>query len=203
MPAVGFLHSASVRNYQPLVNAFREGLANAGLCRRPKCRDRVSLGGKSARPAAGARRRPGPPPCRGDRSLRQPDGCIGGEVSDYIYSDCVRERGRPRADRTGYEPQPSRRQRHGHHKLQRRTGRKAPGIAARARAICDINRRIHQPGPARIRCAVGADPGGSARNRAAAAHRQSSERTRPRCGFFEPGTTESRWARHDCRRTLH
>jgi putative tryptophan/tyrosine transport system substrate-binding protein len=30
MPAVGFLHSASVRNYQLLVNAFREGLANAG-----------------------------------------------------------------------------------------------------------------------------------------------------------------------------
>ena len=30
MPAVGFLHSASVRNYQLLVNAFRERLANAG-----------------------------------------------------------------------------------------------------------------------------------------------------------------------------
>src|SRR6516164_8271525 len=30
MPAVGFLHSASVRNYELQVNAFREGLANAG-----------------------------------------------------------------------------------------------------------------------------------------------------------------------------
>jgi len=30
MPAVGFLHSASVRNYALQVNAFREGLANAG-----------------------------------------------------------------------------------------------------------------------------------------------------------------------------
>jgi putative tryptophan/tyrosine transport system substrate-binding protein len=30
MPMVGFLHSASVRNYELLVNAFREGLANAG-----------------------------------------------------------------------------------------------------------------------------------------------------------------------------
>jgi putative tryptophan/tyrosine transport system substrate-binding protein len=31
MPAVGFLHSASVRNYELQVNAFREGLANAGF----------------------------------------------------------------------------------------------------------------------------------------------------------------------------
>jgi putative ABC transport system substrate-binding protein len=30
MPAVGFLHSASVRNYEPQLNGFREGLANAG-----------------------------------------------------------------------------------------------------------------------------------------------------------------------------
>src|SRR6201987_4215555 len=30
MPTVGFLHSASVRNYELQVNAFREGLANAG-----------------------------------------------------------------------------------------------------------------------------------------------------------------------------
>jgi putative tryptophan/tyrosine transport system substrate-binding protein len=30
MPAVGFLHSASPRNFQLQVNAFREGLANAG-----------------------------------------------------------------------------------------------------------------------------------------------------------------------------
>ena len=35
MPAVGFLHSASVRNYQLLVNAFREGLANAGYVEGP------------------------------------------------------------------------------------------------------------------------------------------------------------------------
>src|ERR1700751_4738496 len=48
------------------------GSGKRRLCRRPKCRDRVSLGGKSARPAAGARRRPGPPPRRGNRSLRQP-----------------------------------------------------------------------------------------------------------------------------------
>ena len=33
MPAV--LHSASVRNYQLLVNAFREGLANAGYVEGP------------------------------------------------------------------------------------------------------------------------------------------------------------------------
>src|SRR6202008_90474 len=31
MPAVGFLHSASVRNYELQVNALREGLANAGF----------------------------------------------------------------------------------------------------------------------------------------------------------------------------
>jgi ABC-type uncharacterized transport system substrate-binding protein len=30
MPAVGFLHSASVRNYELQLNGFREGLANAG-----------------------------------------------------------------------------------------------------------------------------------------------------------------------------
>jgi hypothetical protein len=117
MPMVGFLHSASVRNYELLVNAFREGLANAGYVegRNVTIEYRWAESQLDRLPALATdlvRRRVSVIAACGIRR-------IGGQIGNWIDSNCVRDCGRPRADRTGCEPQPSWRQRHRVHQYQR------------------------------------------------------------------------------------
>ena len=75
MPVIGFLSSSSHdADAATRVAAFRQGLKRSRLRRGPERRDRIPLGGRSIRSAAGAGGRSGPPPGGRDR-------CIGGTAS--------------------------------------------------------------------------------------------------------------------------
>jgi putative tryptophan/tyrosine transport system substrate-binding protein len=47
IPVIGFINSGSPNPYANLLQAFRQGLNEAGLCRRKECDDRVPLGGRA------------------------------------------------------------------------------------------------------------------------------------------------------------
>ena len=81
MPVIGFLNGASPDGYAPMVAAFRQGLKEAGYCRGPERRDRISLGGGTIRPAAGDGGRSGSPSGGGDRrdAARRGSGGKGGD----------------------------------------------------------------------------------------------------------------------------
>ena len=46
-PVVGFLHQAAPQNFGAFVAAFGKGLAESRLYRRPECRNRIPLGGRT------------------------------------------------------------------------------------------------------------------------------------------------------------
>jgi putative tryptophan/tyrosine transport system substrate-binding protein len=102
MPAVGFLHSASVRNYELQVNAFREGLANAGFVegRNVAIEYRWAESQLDRLPALAAdlvHR-----PVAVIAACGSPTAALAAKsattsIPIVFYSDCVRDRRRPRA----------------------------------------------------------------------------------------------------------
>ena len=59
MPMIGFLHPGSPEANAKYVAGFRKGLGEIGLCRGPRCFNRISLGARRGHAAAGAGGRPG------------------------------------------------------------------------------------------------------------------------------------------------
>ena len=71
MPVIGFLTSLGRNDRPNLADAFRRGLSEAGLCRRPQRGDRIPFCGKPTRSAAGDGSRFGRPQGSRDRSDRR------------------------------------------------------------------------------------------------------------------------------------
>src|SRR6478672_8923292 len=88
MPVIGYLNAGASAPSGYFVTAFRQGLNETGFVRGTKCGDRVSLGGRSLRAAAGACCRTRQPPGRRSRCNRQSLRGLGCEGGDHIDSHC-------------------------------------------------------------------------------------------------------------------
>src|SRR5258706_11159805 len=127
VPVIGFLDATTAADTVYRVSAFRDGLKEARVHRRPQRRDRISLGGEQVRSAAGTRGGPGAAPGGCDRRpkyryARGPD-------CHFDHTDRVRQR--RRSDRTwGYQSQPAARQYHGGELCVDCSTAKAPRAAA-------------------------------------------------------------------------
>ena len=137
MPVIGFLrlaHRLSVRADGGRVPPRSEG---SRLCRGPQRRDRIPLGGRTVRSAAGTGSRSGSPTSGRDRRDRHPCGtcCQGGDLDN---SNRLRRRRRPGAAWPCRQPQPAGWQ---CHRRERRLATELAGKATRAAA------RIGSPQP--------------------------------------------------------
>ena len=138
-PVVGYLSGRSLASDRHLVEAFRQGAQEGGLCRRPDGRHRIPLGGGSARPAACARGRTRSPPgvCHRRVRRRQPSTCRGPCTFERSGRLCDgRRSGRARP---WHELQPARRQCHRGHGDLRGTLAETVGAALRAGNAGDQN----------------------------------------------------------------
>ena len=202
MPAVGFLHSASVRNYELQVNAFREGLANAGYVegRNVTIEYRWAENQLDRLPALAAElvRRPvaviaacgSPTVALAAKSATTSIPIVFETGADPVQIGLVASLNHPGGNVTGFT------------NVSGELAAKRVGLLRElVPSATSIAVLVNPTRP-------GADAQSphvqeAARDRAAAAHRQSSERTRHRGDFLEPGPAESRRARHHRRFTLH
>jgi ABC-type uncharacterized transport system substrate-binding protein len=203
MPVVGFLHSASTRNYEAQVNAFREGLANGGFVegQNVAIEYRWAESQLDRLPALAAElvRRPvaviaacgSPTAALAAKSATASIPIVFESGADPVQVGLVTSLNHPGGNVTGITNSSG------------ELAAKRVGLLRELVPSATSTRHAHQSDPAQGCCAIGADAGGGARDRAAATHRQGSERRRPRCGLFEPRPIASRWAPHDCRCTLH
>ena len=197
MQVVGFLNSASLPNYESNLNAFRDGLANAGyvegrnvtieyrwaesrLDRLPALAADLVRRQVSVIAACGS-----PTAALAAKSATESIPIVFETGADPVQIGLVASLNHPGSNVTGIT------------NFSGELAAKRVGLLRELVPSATSIAALDQSDPPRGRCTVGADQRGGARDWAAVTHRQSSERTRPQFRFFEPSPTKGRWARHD------